>query len=146
MGDALAAIEETNYLPRRKNGWRPAPPSPPPQLCRTTIIRMDMDLQQTAIIVRSMPEMVASFRVCRIERQLTLETVDAIAGFPAGYSTKLFAPEPIKNLGWMSFGDALGAFGKMLLLVDDPEQIERAKDRWIPRERPNRVRSRRPDE
>jgi hypothetical protein len=78
MDDALAAIEETNYLPRRKNGWRPAPPSPPPQLCRTTIIRMDMDLQQTAIIVRSMPEMVASFRVCHIERQLTLETVDAI--------------------------------------------------------------------
>jgi hypothetical protein len=41
----------------------------------------------------------------------------------------------------MSFGDAL-AFGKMLLRFDDPEQIERVKDRWIQRQRPNRVTTR----
>jgi hypothetical protein len=133
MGDALTAIDDADYFPRRKNGWRPAPPSPPPQLCRTIITCAD--LQQTAIIVRSMPDMVASFRVCRTERQLTLETVDRIAGFPDGYAAKLLAPIPIKNLGWSSLGDALGVFGKMLLLVDDPEQIKRVKDRWTPRQR-----------
>src|ERR1700730_15168131 len=76
MGDALATVSaDRNALAeledsclRRKNGWRPAPPSPPQRLCRTSIIRMDLDLQQTAIIIRSMPEMAASFRVCRAER------------------------------------------------------------------------------
>jgi hypothetical protein len=124
MGDALAIVsadrnalaELEDYCPRRKNGWRPAPPSPPQRLCRTTIIRMDLDLQQTAIIIRSMPEMVASFRVCRAERQLTLETVDDIAGFPSGYAAKLLAEQPIKNLGWMSFGDALGRLARCFCL------------------------------
>lgn len=140
MGDALAAIDDADYFPRKKNGWRPAPPSPSTKLCRTTIIRPDLDLRQMAIIVRGMPDMVASFRVCRDERQLTHETIDDIAGFQSGYCSKLLAPEPIRNLGWLSFGDFLGAVGKMLLLVDDHEQIERVKDRWTPRERPNPIR------
>jgi hypothetical protein len=79
-------------------------------------------------------------RVCRAERQITCETLDALAGWPLGYSSKLLAAEPVKNLDWSSFGDALGAFGKMLLMVDDPEQIERVKNRWTPRERPNPIR------
>jgi hypothetical protein len=137
MGDALTAIEDADYFPRKKNGWRPEPPSPSTKLCRTTIIRPDLDLQQTAIIVRGMPDMVASFRVCRDERGLTHETIDDIAGFQSGYCSKLLAPEPIRNLGWLSFGDFLGAVGKLMLLVDDPAQVERVKDRWIQRRWPN---------
>jgi hypothetical protein len=87
-------------------------------------------------IIRSMEDMVAALRMCREERHLTHETIDHIAGWPSGYAGKLLAPEPIKNLGWQSFGLGLGVFGKMLLLVDDPEQIKRVEKRWIPRERP----------
>jgi hypothetical protein len=92
----------------------------------------------SVIEIRSMLDLVSAFRFCRDERQLTHETIDAIAGFPSGYAGKLLAPEPIKNLGWMSFGLALNVFGKMLLLVDDPKQIRRIKHRWTPRERPAR--------
>jgi hypothetical protein len=85
--------------------------------------------------IRSMAELLAALRTCRDELQLTFETVDELAGWPDRYGSKLLAPEPIKNLGWSSFGLALGVFGKKLLLVDDPPQIQRVKDRWTPRAR-----------
>jgi hypothetical protein len=62
--------------------------------------------------------------------------MDHIAGFPSGYSAKLLAPVAIKNLGWMSFGAALGSLGIALIAVMDEEQIKRVERRWIPRERP----------
>jgi hypothetical protein len=86
--------------------------------------------------IRSMEELVAAFRACRDERQLTHETIDAIAGWPQGYCGKLMCDPPIKNLGWSSLGLGLGAFGKMLLMVDDEEQIRRVQSRWTRRERP----------
>jgi hypothetical protein len=85
-----------------------------------------------------MADFLTALRITRDERQLTHETIDEIAGLPSGYCGKLLAPEPIKNLGWLSFGLVLNAFGKMLLLVDDEEQIRRIKHRWTPRERPTR--------
>ena len=47
------------------------------------------------------------------------------------------APEPIKNLGRLSFGLALDALGVALVMVENPDQIRRVQNRWIPRERPN---------
>lgn len=92
-----------------------------------------------SIEIRSMLEMVIAFRIARDQRQLTHETIDDLAGWPAGYCGKLMAPEPIKNLGWSSLGLGLGALGKKLLMVDDPEQITRVEKRWTPRERPQRT-------
>jgi hypothetical protein len=86
--------------------------------------------------IRSMADLLAAFRACRDELQLTYETIDEIAGWPDRYANKILAPEPIRNLGWVSFGLALAVFGKKLLLVDDPEQIKRVEKRWTPRERP----------
>jgi hypothetical protein len=85
-----------------------------------------------------MADFLTALRATRDELQVTHETIDEITGLPSGYSGKLLAPEPIKNLGWLSFGLVLGAFGKMLLLVDDPAQIERIKHQWTPRQRPTR--------
>lgn len=89
--------------------------------------------------IRSMPELVAALRTRRDELQLTHETIDAIAGWPAGYASKLLAPEPIKNLGWSSLGLGLGALGIALVVVEDPEQARRVRSRWTPRERPQRA-------
>jgi hypothetical protein len=119
---AVARLISTHDTPDRRKST--APPALP-------------DVPMTApIVIRSMPEMVAALRMCREERNLSHETIDHIAGWPSGYAGKLLAPQPIKNLGWQSFGLGLGVFGKMLLLVDDPEQIKRVEKRWIPRERP----------
>jgi hypothetical protein len=61
-------------------------------------------------------------RVRRDELQLTHETIDDIAGWADGYASKLLAPEPIKNLGWMSLGTVCKTMAVQLLVVEDKEQ------------------------
>jgi hypothetical protein len=86
--------------------------------------------------IRSMPELLAAHRARRDELGLTHLTIDEIAGWASGYASKLLAPEPIRNLGWLSLGALHGTLGTMLLMVEDPEQIRRVESRWIRRERP----------
>lgn len=86
--------------------------------------------------VRSMPELVAALRARRDELQITHETIDSIAEWPAGYAGKLLAPTPIKNLGWLSLGLALNTLGIKLVVVEDPEQRKLVEGRWKRRERP----------
>lgn len=88
--------------------------------------------------IRSMPELVAALRARRDELQLTHETIDAVAGLQNGYASKLLAPNPIKNLGWMSLGSVLGALGIAIVVVEDPEQVSRISRQWTKRERPQR--------
>jgi hypothetical protein len=115
--------------PDRQPAARPTvPPQQSPQTCE----------QPAPVPIRSMADFLTALRITRDERQLTHETIDEITGLPSGYCGKLLSPIPIRNLGWLSFGLVLNAFGKMLLLVDDPEQIRRIKHRWTPRERPSR--------
>jgi hypothetical protein len=83
-----------------------------------------------------MPEVVEALRVWRDERGITHEVFDEIAGWADGYASKLLAPEPIKNLGWMSLGDALKTLAIKLVVVEDPEQRKLVERRWIRRERP----------
>jgi hypothetical protein len=83
-----------------------------------------------------MPEVVEALRVWRDERGITHEVFDEIAGWADGYAGKLLAPEPIKNLGWMSLGDALKTLAIKLVVVEDPEQRKLVERRWIRRERP----------
>jgi hypothetical protein len=87
-------------------------------------------------MIHGMPDLLAALRTRRDELQLTHERIDDIAGWPSGYAGKLFCEPAIKNLGWLSFGLGLGALGVALVLVEDPEQIKRVQNRWIPRERP----------
>jgi hypothetical protein len=87
-------------------------------------------------MIRSMEELLAALRARRDELELTHERIDDIAGFPSGYAGKLLAPEPIKNLGWLSFGLALDSMGVALILVENPDQVRLVQKRWIPRERP----------
>jgi hypothetical protein len=116
-----------------------APPPDRPPAARPAVPPQQSPREQPAPVpIRSMTDFLTALRATRDERQLTHETIDEITGLPSGYCGKLLAPEPIKNLGWLSFGLVLNAFGKMLLLVDDPEQIRRIKHRWTPRERPTR--------
>jgi hypothetical protein len=83
-----------------------------------------------------MPEVVEALRVWRDERGITHEVFDHIAGWPSGYAGKLLAPDPIKNLGWMSLGDALKTLAIKLVVVEDKEQRKLVEGRWKQRERP----------
>jgi hypothetical protein len=87
-------------------------------------------------MIHSMEELLAALRKRRDELELTHERLDDIAGWPSGYAGKLLAPEPIKNLGFMSFGIALDAMGIALVVVENPEQIKLVEKRWVKRLRP----------
>lgn len=86
--------------------------------------------------IRSMPELIQALRTRAQELQLTHQTIDEVAGLQSGYTSKLLAPKPIKNLGPMSFESILGALGVAVVVVEDPEQIERISKQWTKRERP----------
>jgi hypothetical protein len=87
-------------------------------------------------MIHSMLELLDALRARRDELQVSHQTIDHVAGFPDGYAGKLLAPEPIKNLGWLSFGLALDALGVALILVENPDQVRLVEKRWIKRARP----------
>jgi hypothetical protein len=86
--------------------------------------------------IRSMPELIEALRCRARELQLTHETIDSVAGLQSGYTSKLLAPKPIKNLGPMSFESLLGALGVAVVVIDDPEQVKRISMQWTKRTRP----------
>src|SRR4051812_1815741 len=97
--------------------------------------QMDRKPGMTAPI-RSMPELVQALRTRRDELNISHETIDAIAGLQSGYTSKLLAPKPIKNLGPMSFGSLLGALGLAVVVVPDPQAEAKVEKHWVKRKRP----------
>jgi len=80
--------------------------------------------------IRSMADLVEALRSTQVERELSYEMLDAISGLQQGYVAKLLGPSQSKRLGPVSTFPLLGALGKALALVDDPEQIAMVKGRW----------------
>jgi hypothetical protein len=74
-----------------------------------------------------MQEVVEVFRIWRDIRGMTFEALDWIAGWPQGYGAKLCAPDPIKNLGWLSLGLGCRALAIKMIIVEDPEQRKLSK-------------------
>lgn len=87
--------------------------------------------------IRSMPELVNGIRTARDEREVTHEVIDNISGVQSGYTSKVLAG--IKNPGPVSLFPLLGALGKALVIVDDPEQIKLVEGRWQKRKRPQKA-------
>lgn len=85
--------------------------------------------------IRNMPELIAALCARRDELNISHETIDNIAGLQSGYTSKLLAPKPIKNLGPMSFSALLGALGLALVAVPDPQAVAAVEGRWQPRRR-----------
>jgi hypothetical protein len=70
----------------------------------------------------------------RVEQLNVSRTVlDEVAGWPSGYSSKLFAPQPSKNLGSILLTLALQVLGVQMVLIEDP-QFERIRPQLLPRE------------
>lgn len=59
--------------------------------------------------------------------------IDEIGGLQSGYSGKLLAPDPIKNLGPKTLGGMLRALGLKLVAVEDPEALREFEDLREPR-------------
>lgn len=88
---------------------------------------------------RSYGELHAAFRALADERRLTRQTIDAAAGFPSGYASKLLSTTQMKAFGRSSLGPLLAVLGAKIVLVEDPETKARITDSLDKRERPNPV-------
>ena len=90
-------------------------------------------------IIRDMEGIRQAVRQRRDELNISHETIDALAGLQAGYTSKLLAPIPIKNFGDMSLAAVLGALAIAIVVVEDPAQKLLVEGRWQKRKRPQRL-------
>jgi hypothetical protein len=86
-------------------------------------------------IVRTSADLCEAFRRRIIELDVSLETVDHIAGLPTRYTAKIIGAQPTRKFGQMSFEALLGALGLMLLVVEDTEALARVRARLEPLQR-----------
>jgi hypothetical protein len=85
------------------------------------------------MMIRNQDQLVAAIRQAKIERNISCERLDELAGVPKGYSSKILGPARPKKLGPMSLWCLLGALGKAIVVADDPEAVAKLEGRWIPR-------------
>ena len=86
-------------------------------------------------VVRSTEDLRNLFRQRVAHFNISLETLDAIAGLPTRYSSKLLASNPPRTFGPISFEALLGALGLMLVALEDAEAIARVQRRLVPLQR-----------
>ena len=84
--------------------------------------------------VRDMAGMVEVFRARIRELGITHETVDAISGMPAGYTSKLMCG--MRRLGPIAVQALCGALALGFVPVVDEDQAAKVQGRWEPRKRP----------
>jgi hypothetical protein len=92
----------------------------------------------TAKLIHSMSDLLDVIRARRDELNISHETIDHLAGFPAGYTSKLLAPEPLRGIGYMSLGAVMGALGMAMVAIEDATAAARVHQKWVPRKRPQR--------
>jgi len=66
---------------------------------------------------------------------IAMETVDAVAGLPLRYTSKLLAKVPVRQLGRVSFGPLLKCLGMTLIAVEDLSALKRIESRLTKRQR-----------
>jgi hypothetical protein len=88
-----------------------------------------MTEQHPLAIVRTTDDLRQLFRQRVAYLGISLETLDAIAGLPTRYSSKLLSLEPTKHMGPISFEALLGALGLMLVALEDAEALRRVQHR-----------------
>jgi hypothetical protein len=86
-------------------------------------------------VVRSTEDLRKLFRQRVADLNISLETLDEIAGLPTRYCSKLLAPHPHKNFGAISFEALLGALALQLVALEDAEALDRVRRRLVPLQR-----------
>jgi len=91
--------------------------------------------------IHSMADLLDVIRAKRDALNISHETIDNLAGLPAGYTSKVLAPIPIRGIGYTSLGDILGALAIALVPVEDTAQRIKVEGRWQKRKRPQKLAS-----
>lgn len=90
----------------------------------------------TSTVINSMTGILDAIRARRDELNLSHEAIDALCGFPSGYTSKLLAKNPIRGVSHMSLTAILQALALGLVVVVDESQRQKVVGRWQPRKRP----------
>lgn len=78
--------------------------------------------------VRDLPEAQRFFRARAEELGIPRDELDEIAGLPRGYSGKVLADPPLRNLGSISFWSMLGALGLAIVFVEDKPRLVKVEN------------------
>ena len=73
--------------------------------------------------IRDYGDLHKCLRQVAVDREITREGIDAVAGLQPGYAGKLLSPVPMKRLGPASMGAVFGALGVKLFAVVDDEAV-----------------------
>ncbi|MCW2218313.1 hypothetical protein M2232_001845 [Bradyrhizobium japonicum] len=90
-------------------------------------------------VVTTRDELLDLIRRRRDELGITHETIDVLTGWAAGYASKVLSPEPVRGLGANALALVIGALALGIArveFVEDPQQVEKMRSRWVPRRRP----------
>ncbi len=80
-------------------------------------------------VVTDCTELVVALRQQIAELDVSMETVDAVAGLPLRYTSKLLCRSQMKSIGRTSLGPLLGALGLRIALIPDHEALDRVRTR-----------------
>jgi hypothetical protein len=86
-------------------------------------------MEQPLAIVRTTDDLREVFRRRVAELNISLDTLDEIAGLPTRYSSKVLGLQPTRRFGQISFEALLGALGLMLIAIEDAEAMARVRRR-----------------
>lgn len=74
---------------------------------------------------RTYGELIAALKARSHELKATHEIIDEATGLPGGYTSKLFAPVPIKHVGHVSLGPLLTVLGVKIIVAVDEQAVAR---------------------
>ena len=86
-------------------------------------------------IVNDYDGLIQALRARCAELAVTHEIIDDVSGMQAGYSSKLLAPVPIRQLGKISLGPMLQCLGLRLTVEEDLEALQKIESRLTKRDR-----------
>jgi len=72
---------------------------------------------------------VEALRVRVLELKTPVEALDAIAGLPKGYISKVTGARPVRRIGMKSLGEILGALGVKCQIVEDEHALDSIRRR-----------------
>jgi hypothetical protein len=72
-------------------------------------------------------ELIAGLRSRLAELEISYATLDALAGWTDSYATKVLGQEPQRHMGVMAFDAMINALALKVVLVDDPQKLEKIR-------------------
>jgi hypothetical protein len=78
--------------------------------------------------------LIEALRARASQLNMSRENIDQIAGYPDRLASKILGPSRVKNLGPTALGPMLDTLGLKLLVVENPETLERYRSRRVKRD------------